>query len=122
MFFHDLRLKSSLLIMQPYINPNIKPSAAFYSNNALFIAQMFFSLFLISFSASMIYMGQSASIYLPIMTSVTSYWFPSPISNNRSDDQIQSNMTTMIPMIKSSRAGTRRQTSTSQPTTAENMV
>jgi hypothetical protein len=121
MFFTDLRLTSSLLIMQPYINPNVKPSAAFLSNNALFVAQMFFSLFLISFSASMIYMGQSASIYLPIMTSVTSYWFPSPISQARNDDQIQSNMTTMIPM-KSSRAGTRRQTSTSQPITAENMV
>lgn len=69
-------------------------------------------------------MGQSASIYLPIMTSVTSYWFPSPINNKREDDQIQSNMTTMIPMIKTSRAGTRRQTSlpTQPAAPAENMV
>ncbi len=82
-------------------------------NNALFIAQMFFSIFMMGFAASMIYMGQSASIYLPIMTSVTSYWFPSPINNNKDqqkDTPTQSSASTMIPMIAPSPPSTTTKT------------
>ncbi len=68
---------------------------------------MFFSIFMMGFAASMIYMGQSASIYLPIMTSVTSYWFPSPINNTKNQQEDNTPLissTPMLPMVASSAA------------------
>ena len=94
----------------------------FLHNNALFLAQMFFSLFLLAFSASMIYRGSDPSIYLPIMTSVTSYWFPSPInqkiSGTKVDDDSDGNLAIPPPIPPSNNTVTttapprrRRQTS-----------
>lgn len=133
---HDIRLAhggNSILdtTMQQQLT---KPSTSlFMQNNALFIAQMFFSIFMMGFAASMIYMGQSASIYLPIMTSVTSYWFPSPINNSKSHSEENVPATppsipsTMIPMITPSapskttrRSAASRLESTSE--SRENMV
>jgi hypothetical protein len=67
---------------QPQSNMN---APNFWYNNALFLFQAFFSMMTIGFSAGMLIAGKDPSIYLPVLTSVTAFWLPSPINHKVPD-------------------------------------
>jgi hypothetical protein len=50
-------------------------------NNTVLLAQIVFSIFILSFTASMLYMGEPPSIYLPVMSATATYWMPSPLNH-----------------------------------------
>jgi hypothetical protein len=52
----------------------------FLYNNSLFVAQVVFGLFTLSFSAAMLSLKQSPAVYLPVMTAVLGWFFPSPLN------------------------------------------
>lgn len=51
--------------------------------NYLFFAQMAITVFVLGFSATMVAITGDTAVYLPIMTSLIGYWFPSPIHQER---------------------------------------
>jgi hypothetical protein len=55
--------------------------ALFLYNNSLFVAQIVFGLFGVSFSAAMLIKGNDPGIYLPVLTAILGWFFPSPLNH-----------------------------------------
>ena len=69
-------------IIIPKLSNEQNPTCCFYLyNNSLFLAQVFFALIGLSFSAAMLLSGNDPSIYLPVMTAILGWWFPSPLNH-----------------------------------------
>lgn len=64
-------------------DPNgMNPTCAlFFYNNSLFVAQIVFGLFGVSFSAAMLIRGNDPGIYLPVLTAILGWFFPSPLNH-----------------------------------------
>jgi hypothetical protein len=59
-----------------------KPTIAlFLYNNSLFVAQIIFGLFGVTFSAAMLIRGNDPGIYLPVLTAILGWFFPSPLND-----------------------------------------
>lgn len=59
----------------------VTPSYYFWYNNSTMIIQAIFSLFLAVFTATMLAIGRDPTIYLPILTGITTIWIPSPLNH-----------------------------------------
>jgi hypothetical protein len=48
------------------------------SSNYIFFTQVGVSATVLGFCIAMLAKGESASVYLPVLTAITGYWLPSP--------------------------------------------
>lgn len=67
-------------------DPSILTCKLFFYNNSLFVAQICFGLFGLIFSAVMLGKGEPPAIYLPVLTGILGWFFPSPTNRNLQND------------------------------------
>lgn len=70
-------------------DPSVLTCKLFFYNNSLFVAQICFGLFGLVFSAVMLGKGEPPAIYLPVLTGILGWFFPSPTNRNLQNDGIR---------------------------------
>jgi hypothetical protein len=70
-------------------DPNYLTCKLFLYNNSLFVAQICFGLFAMIFCVVMLGKGEPPAIYLPVLTGILGWFFPSPTNRNVQNDGLR---------------------------------